>query len=90
MKALAFALSCGVVISGISVVKEGVAQSARPTVQVIAISGGAYVLPRQAGSKDAPDVFLAAPPSAAGKGFPEKEIAGVVKQPEISGGQRGR
>ena len=90
MKAFAFALCCGVVISSISVVKGGMAQSARPTVQVIAISGGAYVLPRQAGSKDAPDVFFAATPSAHGKGFPEKEIAGVVKQAEVSGSQRGR
>ena len=90
MKAFAFALCCGVVISGIAVVKEGTAQSAGPAVQVIAISGGAYVLPRQAGSKDAPDVSFAAPPSAGGKGFPEKEMTGAVKQAEILGSQRGR
>ena len=90
MKAFAFALCSGVVISSITVVQEGMAQSTRPTVQVIAISGAAYILPRQAGSKDAPDVFFAAPPSAGGKGIPEKEAAGVMKQAEISGGQRGR
>ena len=91
MKAFAFALCCGVLMSTISVVDDGIAQSAgRPTVQVIAISGSAYVLPRQAGSKDAPDVFFAAPPSAGGKGSSEKEITGAVKQAEVSGSQRRR
>lgn len=91
MKAFAFALCCGVLISTISVVDDGMAQSAvRPTVQVIAISGSAYVLPRQAGSKDAPDVSFAGPPPAAGKGSPEKEITGAVKQAEVSGSQRRR
>ena len=92
MKAFAFALCCGVLMSTISVVDDGIAQSAgRPTVQVIAISGGAYVLPRQAGSKDAPDVFFfAAPASAGGKGSSEKEITGAVRQAEVSGSQRRR
>jgi hypothetical protein len=90
MKACAFALCCGVAIASISAVEQGMAQSAGPAVQVIAISGGAYVLPRQAGSKDAPGVFFAAPPSASGKGFPEKEMTGAVKQVEISASQRGR
>ena len=91
MKAFAFALCRGVLISTISVVDDGVAQSAgRPTVQVIAISGGAYVLPRQAGSKDAPDVFFAAPPPAGAKGSPEKEMTVAVKQAEVSGSQRRR
>ena len=91
MKAFAFALCCGVLMSTISVVDDGIAQSAgRPTVQVIAISGSAYVRPRQAGSKDAPDVFFAAPATAGGKGSSEKEITGAVKQAQVSGSQRRR
>ena len=60
MKALAFAACCGTLVSFISI-DSGMAQKSPTKPQVFSIAGTTVMLPRQAGSKDAPDVPLAQP-----------------------------
>lgn len=60
MKAIAFAACCGTLVSCISI-DSGMAQTSPARPQVFSIAGTTVMLPRQAGSKDAPDIPLAPP-----------------------------
>jgi len=64
MKALAFALFSSGIVST-ATITDGLAQPTATTVkpQVYSVTGSTVILPRQAGSKDAPDVTFSAPPS---------------------------
>ena len=58
MTAMAFAL-CASLLALALMAGDGAAQSSdQPKPQIVTVTGGAYVLPRQAGTKDAPDVIF--------------------------------
>ena len=58
MNACAFVAFWGAFISLLSVVESLAQQTSTPKLEVIRGTGSAIILPRQAGSKDAPDVSL--------------------------------
>ena len=58
MKACAFVAFWGAFISLLSVAESLAQQTSTPKLEVIRGTGSAIILPRQAGSKDAPDVSL--------------------------------
>ena len=59
MKACAFVAFWGAFISLLSVAESLAQQTSTPKLEVIRGTGSAIILPRQAGSKDAPDVSSA-------------------------------
>jgi hypothetical protein len=64
MNAMAFAL-CASLLALVLMAGDGAAQnSGQPKPQIVTVTGGAYVLPRQAGTKDAPDVTFKTTPVA--------------------------
>ena len=69
MKALAFALFSSGIVS-MATVTDGLAQPTATTVkpQVYSITGTTVILPRQAGSKDAPDITFSVSPSGGQNG----------------------
>ena len=64
MKALAFALFSSGIVST-ATITDGLAQPTATTVkpQVYSVTGSTVILPRQAGSKDAPDITFSMSPS---------------------------
>ena len=64
MKSLACALFWSGIVST-ATINDGLAQPTATTVkpQVYSVTGSTVIFPRQAGSKDAPDVTFSAPPS---------------------------
>ena len=53
-------LACNVAFLLLGSIEKSDAQTAPAIPQVVTVTGGSYILPRQAGTKDAPDVRLSA------------------------------
>ena len=83
MKALAFVACWGTFVSIFATTDIVFGQS--PTPQVITVTGTTVMLPRQAGTKDAPDVTLATPLVAGALERSEKPINDVANP-----GRRGK
>ena len=76
MNAMAFAL-CASLLTLVLTAGDGAAQnSGQPKPQIVTVTGGAYVLPRQAGTKDAPDVIF----RTTGDTRPERTDRGITEQ----------
>jgi hypothetical protein len=89
MNAMAFAL-CASLLALVLMAGDGAAQnSGQPKPQIVTVTGGAYVLPRQAGTKDAPDVtFLATPVADARQGRTDRGITEQSGPGSVQGRRR--
>lgn len=76
MKPIAFAACCGT-LAFCGSVDGGIAQTSPPPPQIFSIAGITVMLPRKAGTKDAPDVLFPKPLAFGEKGRSEKmDISG--------------
>ena len=89
MNAIAFAL-CASLLALTLMAGDGAAQSSgQPKPQIVTVPGGAYVLPRQAGTKDAPDVtFRITPVVDAQQERTDRWISEQSSPGSVQGGRR--
>ena len=97
MKALAFALFSSGIVST-ATINDGLAQPTATTVkpQVYSVTGSTVILPRQAGSKDAPDITFSVSPSGGqndrprGNDRPQGGSSEAVTPADVPGNRRPR
>ena len=89
MNAMAFAL-CASLLALTLMAGDGAAQnSGQPKPQIVTVPGGAYVLPRQAGTRDAPDVrFQITPVVDAHQERTDRWISEQSSPGSVQGGRR--
>ena len=91
MKALAFALFSSGIVST-ATINDGLAQPTATAVkpQVYSVTGSTVILPRQAGSKDAPDVTFSVQPSRVQNDRPKGGSSEAVTPADVPGNRRPR
>jgi hypothetical protein len=91
MKALAFASFLSGIVWTV-LINDGLAQPTATTVkpQVYSISGNTVILPRQAGSKDAPDITFSVSPSGGQNDRPQGGTPDALSPADVPANRRQR